>query len=473
MRVFFRTVHDIKKIDIGEIDIYFSFGNIVVESKCDEEHGIKEIEIRGSLDFDPIYSNLDVGRLIRPELLIVQGIISLFIDFPVTVDDITHQIQSFTENFIENESPKCTFKIEEDYSNELELVLERIEDSKNKKLAVSILDRWRKVLHFRNGDMFEKLYRDEELLGIFHILDLLSDIYVNEWKKEAKDEIKNGLKEYGTFIFKKGKDLDKYVNDKTKIVEQSLGANTPDFSTKIKYLLSKEGISSEEEFDFVGTAIKCRNAIAHGRVTFQPVVNWPLAPFFNISESFIDIDILRCLTRKLIGNYFGINVWDNVYNEFSIKYLRPSVKNICGFIENPSRYKIITIDDVDILNENKYVITWESIYIRYLQNQKKINIDKLGSALKSNFFNLEVNSKNAYNIFTVSVILTESNDLEIVDKCRENIEYLLEKELIENNDLYEIIPELDLYHINYTKYKEIITDKIRKNNTYFNLKNSI
>lgn len=52
--------------------------------------------------------------------------------------------------------------------------------------------------------MFEKLYRDEELLGIFHILDLLSDIYVDEWKKEAKDKIRHGLKEYGTFIFKKG-----------------------------------------------------------------------------------------------------------------------------------------------------------------------------------------------------------------------------------------------------------------------------
>ncbi|WP_410888760.1 hypothetical protein [Pediococcus pentosaceus] len=443
MKAYFKTVHDITKIDIGEIDIYFSLGDIVVESKYNEKHGTKEIEIRGILDFNPIYSNLDLRRLIRPELLIIQGVISLFIDFPITVYDITSQIQSFTdiENFVENKFKKSTFKIEKkDYSNELELVLERIEDPKNKNLAVSVLDRWRKVLDFRKEDMFEKLYRDEELLGIFHILDLLSDIY---------------------------------VDDNTKIIVQSLGANSPNFSTKIKYLLSKEGITSEEEFDFVGVAIKCRNAIAHGRVVFQPVVNWPLAPFFNISESFIDVDILRCLTKKLIGNFFGINIWDNEYNEFAIKYLRPSVKNICEFIKKPSKYEIISIDDMDILNEKKHVITWESVYIRYLQNPKKIKIDKLGSALKSSFFNLELNSKNAYNIFNISVILIESNDSEIVDRCRENIECLLEKELIENNDLYEIIPEFDLHHVNYIKYKEIVLNKVRNNNTYFNLNDSM
>lgn len=476
MKAYFKTVHDITKIDIGEIDIYFSLGDIVVESKYNEKHGTKEIEIRGILDFNPIYSNLDLRRLIRPELLIIQGVISLFIDFPITVYDITSQIQSFTdiENFVENKFKKSTFKIEKkDYSNELELVLERIEDPKNKNLAVSVLDRWRKVLDFRKEDMFEKLYRDEELLGIFHILDLLSDIYVDEWKKEAKDKIRHGLKEYGTFIFKKGDDLDQYVDDNTKIIVQSLGANSPNFSTKIKYLLSKEGITSEEEFDFVGVAIKCRNAIAHGRVVFQPVVNWPLAPFFNISESFIDVDILRCLTKKLIGNFFGINIWDNEYNEFAIKYLRPSVKNICEFIKKPSKYEIISIDDMDILNEKKHVITWESVYIRYLQNPKKIKIDKLGSALKSSFFNLELNSKNAYNIFNISVILIESNDSEIVDRCRENIECLLEKELIENNDLYEIIPEFDLHHVNYIKYKEIVFNKVRNNNTYFNLNDSM
>lgn len=89
MKAYFKTVHDITKIDIGEIDIYFSLGDIVVESKYNEKHGTKEIEIRGILDFNPIYSNLDLRRLIRPELLIIQGVISLFIDFPITVYDIT------------------------------------------------------------------------------------------------------------------------------------------------------------------------------------------------------------------------------------------------------------------------------------------------------------------------------------------------------------------------------------------------
>ncbi|MDY8106031.1 hypothetical protein Ped0055_04575 [Pediococcus pentosaceus] len=66
MKAYFKTVHDITKIDIGEIDIYFSLGDIVVESKYNEKHGTKEIEIRGILDFNPIYSNLDLRRLISP-----------------------------------------------------------------------------------------------------------------------------------------------------------------------------------------------------------------------------------------------------------------------------------------------------------------------------------------------------------------------------------------------------------------------
>ena len=59
----------------------------------------------------------------------------------------------------------------------------KINDSKYKNLSISLLDRWRKNLNLENEDLESNLYRDEALLGLFQILELLSNSREDELKK--------------------------------------------------------------------------------------------------------------------------------------------------------------------------------------------------------------------------------------------------------------------------------------------------
>nr|WP_243683404.1 hypothetical protein [Lactiplantibacillus plantarum] len=240
LKTHFFTVHsvDSNTYDLSNIKIYFSFNGITVESISRDKSTV--IAVRGELNIDPIYSQVETSRLMRPWLLVIQGIISLFLECPITIYDITESGSSFVvKNGIDN-PPKTIFQTEmNDYSKDLEKVLFKINDSKYKNLSISLLDRWRKNLNLENEDLESNLYRDEALLGLFQILELLSNSREDELKKIAESKIKSSLKEYASLMLTRNDELDNYVNDNYKIVSTALGAKSPNFSTKIKYLLSK------------------------------------------------------------------------------------------------------------------------------------------------------------------------------------------------------------------------------------------
>lgn len=455
----------------NDIEIYFQLKDITVQSITAERKEEIRIEIKGTMDIDSIYSRFDVARLTRPWLLIIHGILSLFLDYPVTVYDITesgnHVDNSCTKDDDnpedKNKTNKTTFKVgKNDYSSDLNKVTSKIYDSKDSKLAISLLDRWRKNLSLENEDMDGHLYRDEVLLGLFQILELLSNNYAFELQEKAKQKIQEDLEEYASLMLIRDSEIKNFADQNLKLISKVLDSDNLSFATKIKYLLSKNGITSENEMYFAESIVKIRNGIAHGRILFQPVFRWPVTPFFNISNKFTEIDMLRYLLKKLIGNFFEISTWDSEYLEIAEHYLKPPVATISVFLNMPEKFKGLDSSTLESSKGNKWGITWKNIFISYLENPKKLRLNNLANSLKSFFFNLEKSEENIDDIFNISVIFMESSNPEIVDQCKENIDWLLHSGSINDSLLLDIIPDLDFYSICYKEYKAFIGKKINR-----------
>lgn len=448
--------------DIEDLKIYFCYENIIVESIIGTKQNVKCIEIKGYVNKNSKQSLFETGRLIRPLLLIIQGILSLFLDIPITVYEI-ESTNYFKEVIADEDLKEYVFKVgDRDFTQDLKKVLVKLNESQNRNLSISILDRWRKNLNLENEDIDGHLYRDESLLGLFHILELLSENCAGELKKEANRKIKESLREYGSLMLIRESELEEYVNQNLSIISKSLDSNNPNFATKIKYLLFKNGIISENEMYFVETIVKLRNGIAHGRILFQPVFRWPLTPFFNISKNITEADMLRYLVKKLIGNFFGISSWDEEYAVIARNYLKPPFKKIRDFLAEPDKYKVISANTLKTSIGNELGITWENIFWSYLENHNKIKLDEITIPLKSFFLTLEIDEENIMDIFIISVIFIESRDMEIATQCSTNMDILLTKGLISKSDLLEITTELDFYNINYDKYENFICSKTKR-----------
>lgn len=449
--------------DIENLKIYFCYENIIVESIIDTKQNVKCIEIKGYVNKNSKQSLFETGRLIRPLLLIIQGMLSLFLDIPITVYEI-ESTNYFKKDIVDKDLKEYVFKVgDRDFTQDLKKVLVKLNEPQNRNLSISILDRWRKNLKLENEDADGLLYQDESLLGLFHILELLSENCADELKKEAKRKIKDSLRDYGSLMLIRESELENYVNENFSIVSKSLDSNNPNFVTKIKYLLFKSGISSENEMYFVETIVKLRNGIAHGRILFQPVFRWPLTPFFNISKNITEADMLRYLVKKLIGNFFEINSWDQEYTVIARNYLKPPLNKFRNFLAEPDKYKAVSINTIKTSIGNELGITWENIFWSYLENHKKIKLYEITTPLKSFFLTLKIDEENAMDVFIISVIFIESEDNEITTLCRTNMDILLTKGLISKSDLLEITTELDFYNINYEKYENFIRSKIENN----------
>lgn len=91
----------------------------------------------------------------------------------------------------------------------------------------------------------------------------------------------------------------------------------------MKYFLEKYELLDDNVAFFVDNMIKVRNAIAHGRITYQKIFMWPLPPFFNLAkDSYENIEFLYFLTAVMISRYVGIKCWENEWRE-SKNYLMP------------------------------------------------------------------------------------------------------------------------------------------------------
>ncbi|UPK45485.1 hypothetical protein [Paenibacillus pabuli] len=198
-----------------------------------------------------------------------------------------------------------------------------------------------------------------------------------------------------------------------------------------------------------------RNAIAHGRFTYQEKLSWPLPPFFFMSnESFEILDSLNFLTARLISCYLGIECWRKEWEEVN-EDLMPPDKLLERFLINVAEFP--ELNCVSINEPNQYHITWTTIFKHYVSNPKKFKIDKLEIALKSLFMNCTVNESNAGDLFNISVILSDSKDEEIQNTAIKNIDLIIQNRWYawsNKRDIYSYLEKMNvspIWYLNYLK----------------------
>ena len=148
-------------------------------------------------------------------------------------------------------------------------------------MIITLLDRWRKAIYLKAESCDADLYYDESTLSFFHILGLFGDTVNGELRKKLEDNIEKMLQQhYANFYFNDSQ-IKQMVDQNKKAVSSLLIGDYLSLSVKVKYFLEKYELLDDNIAFFIDNMIKVRNAIAHGRITYQKVFIWPLPPFFQ------------------------------------------------------------------------------------------------------------------------------------------------------------------------------------------------
>ena len=160
-------------------------------------------------------------------------------------------------------------------------------------MIITLLDRWRKAIYLKAESCDADLYYDESTLSFFHILGLFGDTVNGELRKKLEDNIEKMLQQhYANFYFNDSQ-IKQMVDQNKKAVSSLLIGDYLSLSVKVKYFLEKYELLDDNIAFFIDNMIKVRNAIAHGRITYQKVFIWPLPPFFNLAkDSYENIEFL-------------------------------------------------------------------------------------------------------------------------------------------------------------------------------------
>lgn len=199
---------------------------------------------------------------------------------PLTVYHKIKGEDTIIPNNLINEGPlKLTIE-NEDYTEQLKSVLEKLES--DEEVVVSLLDRWRKANYLVNESVDANLYHDEAILNYFHIIELICEIYSKDLRIDLEENIKGYVEEfYKKHFFFNENQLESQVNSVKKVFTEVLIGRDLALSHKIKFVLTKFNMLNPFVENFIDSVIKTRNAIAHGRFTYQEKLSWPLPPFFS------------------------------------------------------------------------------------------------------------------------------------------------------------------------------------------------
>ncbi|MGP0576867.1 hypothetical protein ACTP13_07600 [Paenibacillus peoriae] len=352
----------------------------------------------------------EINRYNRASILTVLGVVSFFVGIPLTVYHKTEGRDTIIEgNSIYNKPLKLVID-NEDYTQQLKSVLEKLES--DEEVVVSLLDRWRKANYLVNESVDANLYHDEAILSYFHIIELICEIYSKGLRVDLEENIRDYVEDFykKNFFFNENQ-LESQVNSVKKVFTEVLIGRDLALSHKIKFVLNKFNMLNPFVEYFIDSVIKMRNAIAHGRFTYQEKLSWPLPPFFFMSnESFEILGSLNFLTARLISCYLGIECWKKEWEEVD-KDLMPPDKLLKRFLTNATEFP--ELNCISINEPNQYHITWGTIFKHYVSNPKKFKIEKIDMSLKSLFINSSVNESTAGDLFNISVILSDSKDEEI------------------------------------------------------------
>lgn len=448
--------------ETNNIEIYFEYNNSVVfdtgKGTPDSDDGFpykcKELLVITKCELEQYSDPLETHRYSRRDNLVIQGIITFFTGIPLTVYHST-------------KSSVCTLPIEYDkqethiriggvdYSSDLIILLNRL--NKEPELIITLLDRWRRALYLKDESYDADLYYDEAILSFFHIFELLGESVADELKNKLEKNIESMLFQHFKFYYFTDVQTKQMVEQNRKSVNSLLIGDSLNLPVKIKYFLEKYELLDDNVAFFIDSMIKVRNAIAHGRVTYQKDFLWPLSPFFNLSkDSYENIEFLFFLSAEMISKYIGISHWEKEWNVEKI-FLMPPDHVISAFLKNGL---VINNFNYDMLvHGNKYNITWRTLFNYYVRKPKEKIRECLEVVMKDSFVNTSTYEDNAPDIFNISIIFADSKDSDIKQKAIENIKTIISNRWYGWSNFKDAYTYLDFYSVKVVWYKDFLLNE--------------
>lgn len=456
--------------EASSIDVYFEYNNSVVYStemetsiwKGIQGKKCKEVILISKCEIEEYESVMELNKYARKDALVVQGIISFFTGFPLTV----YHSDSSTVNVgpIQYKKQEIHLIIEGvDYTEDLIKLLDRLNEEP--ELIITLLDRWRKGIFLKAESLDADLYYDEAILSFFHILELFADTINKELRKNLEDNIENMLYQHFKSYYYTDNQIKQMTEENKKAVNSLLIGDFLNLSIKVKYFLEKYALLDDNLAFFIDNMIKIRNAIAHGRITYQKDFMWPLSPFFNLAkDSYESIDFLYFLTAVMISRYIGINCWENEWIEAK-DFLMPPAHILESFLEG--KLQIENFKTEMLVKGNERNITWQAIFNFYVKNPKKAKREKLERGLKEAFLETIIDEENGPDLFNISIIFADSEDEEIMKKATENIKTIISNRWYVWSNFKDAFTYLKFYSVKVIWYKKFLD-----NGEYLECKNS-
>jgi hypothetical protein len=425
------------------------------------------IEVWTQLDDDVSEAAENVLLYARPSILIILSIISYLFDNPLTlygvsggeIWDMYEKLGDETGIASADKKPN-EIKVSKfvhghvDKSGEFLIILKAVYEKKESvnEFVVSLLSRWHKARYLEEqGEA--SLYYEESFLVYFHIIELCSKHYSSQQSKEAQDQIDRFTKELlSTTLKLRDNQLEQVSQEKRKAVRLILLPNGEiSITSKICYFLDKVKLLDLKTQYFVEQVVKIRNTIAHSRPVNHKILNWPLPQFFSINGDVKDfICEMRTFTARMIGAYLLIESWIDKwadvhsYLDMPPEYIKKLISN--NFFESitPTDFLKGTIDGVKP----------SSLVKHFLSN--KMEFQELEIGLRSLMLNVEVDKESALEIFEAAIVLADSLDKGLSDRCRNIVVDIHEKKLVFYFTIKDVLRKIEQQGVKSTWFREWI-----------------
>ncbi len=451
------------------MDICIKYNNTIVyntDKTIDVSDGLRNLkgqvlELLSTTCMEDFNSGQDALSKCRPEFLVIQNIISFFGGIPLTV---YNEVNGSCFSLIEDYNYESIYKSKDiqlvidgvDYTSQLIKVLDHLNN--NKELIISLLDRWRKANYLQSESCDANLYHDEAILSYFHIIELFAESSSDEFKKRLGKSMEILLETYyKENLFYTDKQIINKVTSLKEITNEVLVKKELSLAQKIKYFLKKYDLLDENVSNFIDSAIKIRNSIAHGRITYKEKVIYPLPPFFYLANKSYDIlEFLNFLTARMIAAYMGIDCWKEEWEEAK-EYLLPPTDILSEFLKHVDDFKNINVES--LIEGNEYNITWNTIYRHYIGNSKKFNINRIADSLQKYFIDTVVTEENCLDLLNISVVLSDCKNDSVKKKSINNVKEIVDRKLATRAELKDLNNYLDYYDLSSQWFKKYLFGK--------------
>ncbi|KDN55852.1 HEPN domain-containing protein [Flavobacterium seoulense] len=376
----------------------------------------------------------------RPQLLIIQGILAFLTNKAfLTTYCINIQHCITNQHIIENATEIIFSVSEKNLQNDLTSLLKTIKNSNESKkiLIYTLLERFRKALHFEELSTENLVYIDESVLAYIHILEVLSD----EFKHNLEIDLKEERNKLITEIITEAKACnDSIPTKKLKSLINILNTNQISLKSKVIQMLKELSVYNEKTDSIVSRFIEHRNSIAHGRKNlYQDVVVFPLKPFFSFIKDIYEQPIaIKLLASVSFSKYAKLKVWQKEWKEYLLHYELPTISMVKMFIQDKT-YE--NIPNKEFLSGKKNGIT--PMVLTYYYIKGKIKFKELELILSNIIISSRKTENICYNLFDSCLILSDSTDKSLAKNAQKVVKTAYQNRTFPYSNIRDSIKELN------------------------------